>query len=285
MPIHIEDHAGSIRARCTLQGASATGKFEAYLEGEGADHSAALGSLTLAVSGVCNELGLANKAGPQILVSVDIVLLTLQDGLLSTVLLRRDHGPFEGVFTIPGGFVHPTQDVSDLQAAKRVLRAKTGLESPYLEQLRTFAGVGRDPRGWSVAIAYYALVPRELLDLGERTDVAITPLSKVQSLPFDHGAILEEAANRVLSKSSYSSLPVHLCGEAFTLPQLQAIYESLMGEHLDKVTFRRKILEMGVVEPIEGKLSHGGGGRPAQLYRRIPNERAPLGLAARAFKS
>jgi 8-oxo-dGTP diphosphatase len=202
-----------------------------------------------------------------IICTVDVVLLCLKDMALHVALLRRDHSPFEGILALPGGYVHPDEDGDTNDAAARMLRDKAALVSPYLEQLGTFSGLGRDPRGWSISVAYYALVPRELIDLGNHPDVQLVPVNQLKGLPFDHRDIVQAAVERVRCKSSYSSLPVYLCGEQFTLPQLQAVYETLLGEPINKVSFRRKMDELNVLEPVEGAMETGRANRPAQMYR------------------
>jgi 8-oxo-dGTP diphosphatase len=87
------------------------------------------------------------------------------------------------------------------------------------------------------------------------------------TLPFDHEAIVQKAVERLRNKSQYSSLPCFLAGDTFTLPQLQRIYEVLMDEPLNKVSFRRKVGEMDMLEPVEGQFEAAGAHRPAQLYR------------------
>jgi 8-oxo-dGTP diphosphatase len=201
-----------------------------------------------------------------IVCTVDVVLLTLHGAALHVALLRRDREPFKGALALPGGYIHTQDDQSALDAALRTLREKTGIASPYLEQLATFSGPGRDPRGWSVSIAHYALVPSDVLARGEAA-IQLLPVHSLPILPFDHRSVVELAVTRVRTKSQYSSLPVYLCGETFTLPQLQAVYETVLGEPINKVSFRRKIDELGMVEPVEGALEAGRANRPAQIYR------------------
>lgn len=219
-----------------------------------------------------------------VLCTVDVVLLTLDAGALRVLLLRRDHPPYAGAWALPGGYIHPEEDVDARAAAFRVLRAKAGAESPYLEQLATFSGLARDPRGWSVAVAYYALVPRSLLPACEALPgMRWLPVEGLPVLPFDHAEIVRTALERLRSKSMYSSLPVYLCGERFTLPQLQAAYEAVLGEKLNKVSFRRKMDEMAMLEPVEGVLHSGGAHRPAQLYQLKPSYRRNLSLLPRGL--
>jgi 8-oxo-dGTP diphosphatase len=219
----------------------------------------------------------------QIICTVDVVLLTLQDDTLKVALLRRDREPFKGVAALPGGFIRQEEDADTRDAAIRVLRDKTAIEPPYLEQLATFSGPARDPRGWSVSVVYYALVPFDVIAGAGHPDVKLVSVDKPLSLPFDHRLVIDTAVARLRSKSQYSSLPCYLAGDTFTLPQLQRVYEALMGEALNKVSFRRKMTEMDMLEPVEGAFSAGGAHRPAQLYRLKPELRDRLTLIERGL--
>lgn len=218
-----------------------------------------------------------------ILCSVDVVLLTVRAGALWVALLERAHGPYAGALALPGGFIHPSEDQDTQASAVRVLRDKTGIASPYLEQLGTFSGPGRDPRGWSLAVAYYALVPHAVIASAGHASVVLRLASEARGLPFDHSHIVTTALERLQSKSSYSSLPVYLCGETFTLPELQATYEVVLGEPINKVSFRRKMDELDLLEPIAGQMSTGKAHRPAQLYRLKPQFRKKLALTDRSL--
>jgi 8-oxo-dGTP diphosphatase len=220
---------------------------------------------------------LKHSSAPQPIVTVDIVLLTLMEDELCAALLRRARPPHAGEWTLPGGFVHTDTDEDALAAASRILRTKAGIESPYLEQLQTFSGRHRDGRGWSVSIAYYALVPHQTLRQAvspESTPVSDgspalrwRPVDSIRSLPFDHREILRTAVDRVRSKTLYTSLPVHLMPPTFTLSELQSVYEALLRTELDKRGFRRRIEELDVVEPASHPPITRGAHRPAQLYR------------------
>lgn len=169
---------------------------------------------------------------------------------------------------MPGGFVRVDEDASTHEAARRILKDKSGTEASHLEQLATFSGPFRDPRGWSISVAYYALVPAdELAAALEEDDVRIWPVGALPALPFDHREIIDTAVARLRSKSSYSSLPAYLLKGMFTMAELQRVYEEIVGEQLDRTSFRRNILAQGVVESVEGAVRKGSH-RPAQLYRR-----------------
>lgn len=219
----------------------------------------------------------------EVICTVDVVLLTLKDDCLNVALLKREREPFKGVAALPGGFIQTAQDADARDAALRVLEEKTGIQAPYLEQLATFSGPARDPRGWSVSVVYYALVSFDVIERAAPPHIRLVSVDKPLQLPFDHRTIIDTAVARLRSKSQYSSLPCYLAGDTFTLPQLQRVYEALMGTPLNKVSFRRKVEEMGMLEPVEGQFAAAGAHRPAQVYRLKPEFRDRLTLLARGL--
>jgi len=211
----------------------------------------------------------------QAITSVDVVLLTLVDRRLYTVVVDRDRPPFEGMPTLPGGYVHTETDPDSRAAARRTLEKKTGIKAPYLEQLYTFSGPDRDPRGWSFSVAYYALVNKDTVALRMNAGARLVPVDEVGELGFDHNEILDFALKRLQDKSSYSALPCYLLPKEFTLTELQETYELVMKERLEKSSFRRKLEDMGFLEVLEGQFRTGKH-RPAQLYRIRPDKSLTL---------
>jgi 8-oxo-dGTP diphosphatase len=195
------------------------------------------------------------------ILTVDTVLLTIVDAELCVALHQRESSPFAGHWALPGGYIHTQTDDSAKAAAARVLRDKTGVNSPYLEEFGSFSGPVRDPRGWSLTVVYFALVPVV------SAQVTLFPVSRLPSLPFDHGQIVAGVLERVRSKASYSSLPVHLCPAEFTIPELHAVYEIVQGESINMANFRRKLADLDLLEAIPGSTRSAGRSRPSQLYR------------------
>jgi len=209
-----------------------------------------------------------------IILTVDVVLLTLRNNELQVVLLKREREPYRGLPALPGGYVHAEEDMDSLAAARRVLREKTSLVSPYLEQLYSFANATRDPRGWSVSISYYALLAIDTL-LSQGSDrFQLHSVDGLPQLPFDHNRIIDFAVRRLRDKSSYSTVPCYLLPELFTLSELQRTYEEVLGCKLDKSAFRRKINQLKFLEPTDR--TRTGIHRPARLYRIKPSKNLTL---------
>ena len=199
-------------------------------------------------------------------VTVDVVIFTIRDGALQVLLVRRKYPPFKDRWAIPGGFVHDRETLEE--AALRELREETGVSDVYLEQLYTFGDPGRDPRGRVVTIAYFALVSsdRELKASTDAAEVAWFTAAKPPPLAFDHGAILTYALSRLRLKLEYTTVGFQLLPKAFTLTELQRVYEAILGKRLDKRNFRRKMGVLKILEPVDG-LRRDGLRRPAQLHR------------------
>jgi 8-oxo-dGTP diphosphatase len=204
--------------------------------------------------------------------SVDLVIFALSETGLQVLLIKRGADPFCDHWALPGGWIHVGEDADLDAAARRVLKDKTGVETPYLEQLQTFGGKSRDPRGWSLSIAYVALISADEARLRQgsnATDVAWWPIedNSVAVLnAFDHRNILGSALARLRNKVEYTTLPVHLLPTGFTLGELQSVYERILGRRLDKSAFRKRIAEADFVEPVPGEMRRASN-RPAQVYR------------------
>lgn len=203
----------------------------------------------------------------QPIATVDVALFTLHEAQLCVLLGRRKQAPHAGEWALPGGYVHTNEDQDTADSARRILRAKTPARVSYLEQLYTFSGRQRDPRGWSISVAYYALLPAGELGVEPGGDLSLTPVAELPELPFDHRSIIDTAVERLRNKSAYSSLPTWLLPEQFTLAELKQVYEQVMATELDRTSFRRNMLAQGVIESVQG-VTRGGAHRPAQVFRR-----------------
>ncbi|MGC4849322.1 NUDIX hydrolase [Micromonospora sp. DT15] len=217
------------------------------------------------------------RAYPSVAVTVDVVALTIRDGALHLLLIRRGEAPFAGHWALPGGFVRPDEDLTT--GAGRELAEETGLGGEellrvHLEQLGSYGAPDRDPRMRVVSIAHLAFAP-DLPDpaAGSDADEAIwLPLTALTSrqLAFDHGRIIDDALERARSKLEYTPLATRFLAAEFTISELRAVYETVWGHPLHAGNFHRKVLSVpGFVESTGASTERGGarGGPRARLYR------------------
>jgi 8-oxo-dGTP diphosphatase len=201
--------------------------------------------------------------------TVDCVIfgLDLEEETLKVMLIERDIEPFAGVWAIPGGFVRRGETL--MEAATRELEEETGISGVFLEQLYTFGDPDRDPRGWVVDVAHYALVSPEKHHVHAATDARSAQWFPVTSLPplaFDHDEILATALARVRGKLTYAPIGFELLPQKFTIKQLQKLYEIVLGRTLDNRNFRKKIFAMDVLREL-GEMQTGVPHRAARLYK------------------
>jgi 8-oxo-dGTP diphosphatase len=211
---------------------------------------------------------------PSFAVTVDIVILTMADGVLHVLLVRRGEEPFKGMWAIPGGFKRPDETLDE--AARRELSEETGVDvARLLTQFGAYGDPGRDPRMNVVTVAYLAV----LRDVGaivagtDATDAALVPVSDILEerieLAFDHMRIVRDAIERVRIELEVSGIATAFVGATFTMAELRTVYEAIWGVQLDAANFRRSIVsEDGWVIATGRTAPPGpGGGRPAELYR------------------
>jgi 8-oxo-dGTP diphosphatase len=207
---------------------------------------------------------------PRAALTVDCVVFGFDEGELKVLLIKRGLPPFKGQWALPGGFVRVDETVD--AAARRELEEETGLADVFLEQLYTFGEVKRDPRERVVSVAYYALVRLASAETRAATDAAEAawfPVSKMPLLAFDHAAIFEKALDRLRGKLRYQPVGFELLQPKFTLSQLQHLYEAVLGLDLDKRNFRKRVLALGLLVPLQETVMSGAH-RPAQLFRFDP---------------
>jgi 8-oxo-dGTP diphosphatase len=211
---------------------------------------------------------------PAFAVTVDVVILTMSEGVLHVLLVRRGEAPFQGMWAIPGGFKRPPETLDE--AARRELVEETGVDVPsLLAQFGAYGDPGRDPRMNVVTVAYLAV----LRDVGEviagsdAADARLVPVSEVlnetMDLAFDHLRIVRDAIDRVRVELEVSGIATAFVGTTFTMAELRAVYEAIWGVQLDAANFRRSVVtEEGWVIPTGRRAQPGStGGRPAELYR------------------
>lgn len=204
---------------------------------------------------------------PHPAVTTDVVVFTIRDETLKLLLVKRRSDPFKGSWALPGGFVR--QDEGLMESAVRKLREETGIEGVYLEQLYSFGRPDRDPRERVISVAYYALVPADRLRLrapGEDEAIDWFSLEALPKPAFDHAEIASMAHERLAAKLVYSTIALQFMPREFTLSELQAVNEIILGERIDKRNFRKRILALGHIEET-GEARRVGAHRPAKLYR------------------
>ena len=217
--------------------------------------------------------------------SIDCVIFGFNNNQLKVLLLKWRELAYH---SLPGGFILKGEHIDD--SAKRILEERTGITNVYLRQFQVFGapqravhpekrsifktlGFSVPKESWIldrfVSIGYYALVdfskvtPKEDL-FSESIDW--WDLSEVPELIFDHNTIVNDALKAMRLQLDVEPVGLTLLPEKFTLPELQKIYETILGKTIDRRNFRKKMINSGKLEKLD-ELKKGGAHRAANLYR------------------
>ena len=167
---------------------------------------------------------------PKFHAAVDCIIFGFEDGEISLLLLQRNFEPAKGEWSLAGGFVEDGEDIDD--AARRVVAELTGLDDLYMRQVHTYGEVERDPGERVLSTAYYALVDIKKYDreLVRAHNAFWVKLPAIPRLIFDHDRMVTDALRFMRYQATVKPVGINLLPEEFTLTQLQALYEAILGE-------------------------------------------------------
>lgn len=209
-------------------------------------------------------------------VTVDICICSIIKNDLKILLIKRKYSPFKDCWAIPGGFVDITKEETLEETAIRELKEKTGLKNIYIEQLKTYGDPDRDPRMRIITVAYFALLPYNILekqDIYGQDDAKEARWFSLRRIPkntgFDHRQILKDLLERLKGKISYTNIAFSLVPEEFTWNELQKVYEIILNKKL--LNFRRKMQATYVFKEVcVNKMKRVG--RPSVTLKYIGNK-------------
>ncbi|KGO94402.1 DNA mismatch repair protein MutT [Flavobacterium subsaxonicum WB 4.1-42 = DSM 21790] len=188
----------------------------------------------------------------KVLLAVDCIIFGFDKKNLKILLIKRDFEPEKGHWSLMGGFLKTDENLDE--AATRVLNHLTGLDNVYMEQLRSYSALDRDPVERTVSVSYYALINiEEHSTLNESFSAKWFNIEDKPDLIFDHNLMVKNAMSRLRYRASTKPIGFELLPEKFTMKQLQTLYEAILGETLDKRNFINKINGLDILIKTEEK--------------------------------
>jgi len=202
----------------------------------------------------------------KLFVAVDCIILGFKDHEINVLIIKRKFDPLKGGRSLMGGFVREKEALND--TVTRVVAEYTGVENMYMEQVGTYGEIERDLGERVITIVYYALIDMEKFDekLQKKHDAEWININDVGTLVLDHNQILTDTIKLLQLRTATRPVGFNLLPEKFTLPQLQSLYEAIYQKPLDKRNFRKKVLEMDILERLEEK-DKSSSKRGAYLYK------------------
>ena len=172
---------------------------------------------------------------------------------LCVLLFKRRIAPFEGRWSLVGSLVDEGQSLDS--TARDTLRKYTGLTDVYLDQLKAFGEVNRDPGGRVVSVLYWSLMQLEPTqkELVKRHEAQWFPVEELPNMIMDHEEMVKTGLSTLKEKARRTPLGFELLPRLFTLPTLRRLYEAIYQQPLDDRNFRKKILATGLCERLDKK--------------------------------
>ena len=187
---------------------------------------------------------------PRPAVTTDCVVFGFDGHDLKILLIERGIEPYKGSWAFPGGFLNMEETAE--QGALRELKEETGLDLRYLKQVGAFSDVHRDPRDRVITIAFYALAKKADVKGGDDAAKAQWfAINDVPHLAFDHDYILRKAMQKLREDIHFEPIGFGLLDEQFTIPELQRLYEAILGVQFDRRNFYKKILQTGILDEMD----------------------------------
>lgn len=200
-------------------------------------------------------------------IQVIINMFTITNGKLKVLLFRRDEEPFKGYWMLPSNLLMVNETLEECSEA--TIDEYVGLEDVYLEQCHLFSQMDRLPGDRILASSFIALVDSKTIELKRKKRPFHSewfPIDEIPKMVYDYANIVEDAICYLRKRMLNTSMLKYLYPSDFTLPELQILYEQVLGKELDRRNFRKKLLNLDLLEDT-GYKTGGHNGRPAKLYR------------------
>ena len=210
-----------------------------------------------------------NKMNNENTVFVEVLtnIFTVEKGKLKILLARKNTEPYKGYWELPNKILSNEETLEETK--EKILEETIGTSNIYTEQNYTFSKLDRNPNNRILATSYIGLIDSKTIEIKNKKNENNWEWFTINELPkisFDHKEVIENATELLKTKLVSANILKKLFPSDFTLPELQEIYENIMNKKLDRRNFRKKFINLGLIEDT-GYKSEGRSGRPAKLYR------------------
>lgn len=208
--------------------------------------------------------------------SIDCVVFGFHDATLKVLVVQMKD---DKLWALPGGYILKTENIKE--AASRILQQRTGATNIYLQQFRVFSDLNRsecffesfDDTIWNkqrfLSIGFYALVDYSQLNLvvDEISDACEwKSINELPDLMMDHRYIFDKALITLRKQLNHKPIGYNLLPEKFTMPELQKLYEIILGKKLNRGNFYRKMLRYDILIKLD-EIRKGGAHKAPDLYQ------------------
>lgn len=208
------------------------------------------------------------KENYNLMIETLIGIFTVDKGKIKILMMRKKTEPYKGYWILPGNLLSDKETLED--NITDVVCDKLGLPTMYIEQCHTFSNLHRHLDNRVLATAFIGLIDNInlILKKQDKDDVELEwfDIDSIPKTGYDHDKIIAKLITYLKKRIIDSNILKILFPSDFTLPELQNVYEHILGIKLDRRNFRKKLINLGYVTDT-GDVNEGYMGRPAKLYR------------------
>ena len=201
-------------------------------------------------------------------IHVITALFTVEQGITKVLLIKRKNEPFLGDWVLTGGALYNNEDLED--GALREIKEKTGITEVKINQFKAFGKVNRSPVMRMVAIGFIGILDSKRVNLLRETKNTSNadwfPIDKIPPLGYDHEEILHDAILELRKQIVKTNILKSLFPDGVTMPELQKTYEAILDKKFDRRNFRKKILNLDLIEDTN-RSDKFEGNKPAKVYK------------------
>ncbi len=204
---------------------------------------------------------------PNCIIESLLSLFTIDKGIVKVLLTRKKDDPYKGYWMLPNSILKNDEDLNT--NLNELLDEKLGIQKAYIEQGNVYSDINRMPSKRIVAIASIGLIDPITLKLKREEREIETEWFKIDEIPkmaFDHELVVKENIEKLRNRLVNIEVLKILFPSDFTLPEVQKVFEQILDKKLDRRNFRKKFINLGLIEDT-GYKNEGFNGRPAKLYR------------------
>lgn len=196
-----------------------------------------------------------------------VSIFTIVDGKFKILLFRKKKDPYKGYWILPSELLGKEETLEEV--IEKCVSTQVGLSNLDYNQVKTFSALDRNPSKRMIGVSFMSIVDSTTLELNNITTDECMEWFNIDNLPkigYDHQEIIDASVAILKEKINHSLELKKLFPSDFTLPEIQRIYEQLLGCELDRRNFRKKFIKADLIEETGDKVT-GMNGRPATLYR------------------
>ena len=195
-------------------------------------------------------------------------IFTVDNGEVKVLLINRKNEPFKNMWGLVGGALYNNEEIED--GLKREIYEKTGIKEIDIYFSNIFSKVNRSPIMRMVAISYIGIVDNKKMDILKETlktnNADWFSIKNIPTLAYDHNEIIDSSLESLKELIIDTNILKVLFSDKFTIPELQSVYEIILGQELDRRNFRKKLLLDEIIVDTN-KYKNYKGKKPAKLYR------------------